>query len=516
MIYRTHNCGEINKKLINKKVILCGWIILIKKFKYIYIIYIKDFYNQIKLILKKKDFIKKIKIKKGYLIRIIGIVKKSKLINLNNKLLEILVKKIFIINKSLNLPITYNKIRNSSKNLYKYRYLLFRDDKFIYILKYKNYLLHKLRNYLYKLNFLEIDTPVISEYLSISGSKIFNILINNNKFELVQSPQIYKQLLMIGGIDKYYQIAKCFRNEDNRKDRSIEFTQLDFEFSFIKTKEIFLFTKKIIKYIFVNIFNKKLKKIKIITYNKVIKKYGTDKPNLYFNIKINKLLYNNKYIFYFFIKKKFIFLDKDILNIINKYKNILKCNNILYIYKKKHFINKLNFLKKNVLKIKKKYKYIFLIFNEKINKNVYLLIGEMITNINNILIKCNKYDIYYPIWIKNFPLFKIKNNKICSYHHPFTSPVNDNIKNNSLSKSYDLVINGLEIASGSIRINKYKMQKKILNLLIKKKYIKKYFNKFLKALKYGTPPHGGIAFGLERILSLLFNKNIKDIIPFPK
>ncbi|XBT18727.1 MAG: amino acid--tRNA ligase-related protein [Candidatus Shikimatogenerans sp. Tcar] len=520
MIYRTHNCGEINKNFINKKVILCGWVINIKKFKYIYIIYIKDFYNVIKTILYKKNIILNNNIKKGYLLRIKGIVKINKIIkNVKNNNIEILIKNIIILNKSSKIPITYNNIKNSNKLLYKYKYLLFRNDNYKYIFIYRNFMLYKIRNFLYKLNFLEIDTPILSEYLSISGSKVFNIKINNNILELSQSPQIFKQLLMIGGVDKYYQIVKCFRNESYRIDRLIEFTQLDFEFSYITQKDIFNFSKTIINFIFKNIFNKKIYKFKKISYLKVIKKYGSDKPNLFFNFKIKNVLINKKKFLYFIIKNnKYKLCIKDINNIIKKCNKLNKYK-IFYIYKNNiiNYIYNINIF--SIINIKKQ--NIYIIFeNNIINNNIYFKIGQIINEIINKLIKYkNKYNKYYPVWIYNYPLFKIKKKKIYSFHHPFTSPIdNNNINFKSKSNSYDLVINGLEIASGSIRINSYKIQKKILNLLFfnNKKKIKKYFNFFLKALKFGAPPHGGIAFGLERILSLIFNKNITDIIPFFK
>ncbi|WXB47292.1 MAG: amino acid--tRNA ligase-related protein [Candidatus Shikimatogenerans sp. Tmey] len=522
MIYRTYNCGEINEKLINKKVILCGWVINIIKFKYIYIIYIKDFYKKIKTILLKKNNKNNDIIKKGYLLRIKGIVKNNKIINKNIKdsNIEILIIKLSILNKSIKHPITYNNIKNSHILLYKYNYLLFRNNNYKNIFIYKNLMLYKIRKILYKLNFLEIDTPILSEYLSISGSKVFNIKINNNKLELSQSPQIFKQLLMIGGVDKYYQIIKCFRNESYRNDRLIEFTQLDFEFSYVNKNDIINFSEKLIKYIFKNIFNKKINKFKKIDYINVIKKYGSDKPNLFFNFKIKKIYIKKKKIIYFIIKNnKYKLNIKNIINIINKC-NILNKYKIFYIYKNNIINYKYN---KNILKIinlKKEYIYIFIKKDLIKNINIYLKMGQIINEIIDKLIRCNTiYNKYYPIWIYNYPLFKKKKNKIYSFNHPFTSPIdNNNINFKSKSNSYDLVINGLEIASGSIRINSYKIQKQILNLLFfyNKKIINKYFSFFLKALKFGAPPHGGIAFGIERILSLIFNKNIIDIIPFFK
>lgn len=370
-----------------------------------------------------------------------------------------------------------------------------------------------LRKYLYKKNILEIDTPILSEYLSISGANVFIININNKKkFELSQSPQIYKQLLMIGRIDKYYQISKCFRKENFRKDRQIEFTQLDFEFCFKNIKNIINFSEKIITFIFYNIFKKKIYNFKYIKYKKCIKKYGTDKPNLFFNIKINKIKINNIHYLFFKINKKYI----KIINLINIIK---KCNNknkyIYYIiYKKKNYIN--NYINNDLLLYFNKKKCINIIFVFNFKFKIYFKLGQIINEIINI-IKI-KYNKYYPIWILDYPLFKKKKKKIISFNHPFVSPKNSKkIKINSKSKSYDLVINGLEIASGSIRINKYKLQKKIFSFLkINKKKIKKYFGFFLNALKYSAPPHGGIAFGLERILSLIFNKDIINIIPFPK
>ncbi|XBT18861.1 MAG: amino acid--tRNA ligase-related protein [Candidatus Shikimatogenerans sp. AspAUS03] len=504
-MFRTHNCGQLSIENINENIILCGWIYKIRKYKKIIFIDLKDFYGITQIIINKKYNDLKI----NYLIKIKGIVKKRKFNNskLQTGDIEIIVNNIFILNKNFLDIYKFNK-----NDLLNNRYINFRNNDFFKIIMLKNRMLFLIRNYLYKKKIMEIDTPILSNYFSKGGSTLFNVKVNGKKiYELVQSPQIFKQLLIIGGIDKYYQIAKCFRNESYRQDRQIEFHQIDFEFSFIKKKEIIKFSKKFINYIFINIFKKNIKKFQFITYNKVIKKYGTDKPNLFFNIKIRKIIKKNIYLYFKINIIKYIINIKNLLFIINKC-NILKKELIYLVYKNKNYINK---KLKKILNFKKKYVYIVFKY---INKIIYLKIGQLINEIIFFLKKNIIYNKYYPIWILDYPLFKNKNNKYICFHNPFTSPKNlNNITYKSKSKSYDLVINGIEIASGSIRINNYKIQNLIFHMLkYKKKKIKKYFYYILNALKFSAPPHGGIAFGFERILSLIFNKDIYNIIPFPK
>ncbi|BDT61578.1 MAG: hypothetical protein RDO_1060 [Flavobacteriales endosymbiont of Rhyzopertha dominica] len=528
-MYRTHNCGELNILDINKKVILSGWVHNIRILKKYIFIDLRDYYGITKLFIKKKYYL--FKINNEYLIRIKGIVKKK---NKNN--IEVHVYKINIINKSKILPfnINSNGIPKVSKKLrLKYRYLDIRRKVIKDNLIKRSNIINKIRQYFLKKKFIELETPLLVNN-TIEGARNFIIPSRNFKgkfYSLPQSPQIFKQLLMIGGIDKYFQIAKCFRDEDLRKDRQTEFLQLDIEISFInKIKNIIKLIEKFIKYIFKKFYNQRIIRFKKIKYNKAIKKYNTDKPNLInkiynINIKIKKI--KKKYNILSFILPNFLNIKNFKINKIIKIINIIfkkKYKKILIINNKNKYNN--NFKKKKILNIIKKKFFseydilIIIIYNNnlKINKN------KIFDKINKLLYNeaIYKKNILIPIWIINFPLFKynIKNKKYYSYHHPFTCPIinNNKLSYKNYSKSYDLVINGIEIASGSIRINNYKLQKKIFNLLkIKKENINKNFKFFLNALKYGVPPHGGIGIGIDRLILLLLNKkDIKNLIPFPK
>ncbi|WGH24938.1 MAG: aspartate--tRNA ligase [Candidatus Shikimatogenerans bostrichidophilus] len=535
-MYRTHNCGELRKSNINDKVILSGWVNSIRSMKNKFFIDLRDFYGITQLLIYKR----KIKIKNEYLINISGLVIKRKFPNLKIKTgyIEILVNKYKILNKSIKLPFNIkDKIKKNNINLLTYRYLYIRNIKIKNNLIIKSNLLNIIRHFFIKEKFLEIETPILVKETS-EGANNFIVPYRKSKglfYSLPQSPQTFKQLLMIGGIDKYYQIAKCFRDEDIRKDRQPEFLQLDIEMSFVKIKQIYLLIKKFLKYIFLKIHKIKLINIKKITYKKIINKYKTDKPDLRY--KIYKIKIKNKYFKKKFLKYKiFSIILPNYLNI----KNILKFNIRLflkqYVCKKENIIiynlnlnifNYKNIFKNNkiIKKIINKYFFskfdilLILLIPKSNNKKIW----QIKKKINEFLFR-SKYnkEIYIPIFIYKFPLFKLnklKNIYEC-YHHPFTKPWNNKnkITKDMLAQSYDLIINGIEIGSGSIRIDKNIIQKKIFSFIgLSKLNIKKNFNFFLKALNYGTPPHGGIGIGIDRLILSLFNKkNIQDIIAFPK
>lgn len=551
-MYRTHTCGSLSKKDIGKKVNLSGWIQTIKNLGSIVFINLRDYYGITQLVFYKKQIKKTEKLGREFVIKIIGKVIERKSKNYSNPTgeIEIEVYDLYIISNSLIPPFTIEDNTDGNEKIrMKYRYLDIRRN----IIKNNLILRHKItleiRKFFYKIGFLEIETPILTKYTP-EGSRDFLVpsRINLGKFySLPQSPQSFKQLLMIGGIDKYFQIVKCFRDEDFRKDRQLEFTQVDCEMSFVTKNDIYNLIEELISYLF-----KKIKKINIkipficIPYKEAIKKYGSDKPDLRFGMEIYD--FNN-----FFKKKKNKFFDKKdfilgisipnfskykknkflkFLKSIKSIKNYLKkiiwikyLYNDIFFSSKKNFFSKKDFKKIKII-INGKPGDVFLILSGKILNKVRKILGKIRLEIaNKIKLKKKKISV---LWVENFPLLKWdkKKKRYHCFHHPFTSPIEENInffKKNPekiYAQSYDLIINGKEIGSGSIRIHNPSLQEEIFNFLgLSKKEIKLNFNFLIKALKYGAPPHGGIALGLDRLVTLFSSfkkKSIRDFIAFPK
>ncbi len=537
-------CKDLNITLINSSVLMCGWVNNIRILKKIIFIELRDVTGTIQIVLKKKknsNIWKKILLlTHESCIKIIGFVKFRN--NIDDKL-EILVKYIKIFNYSKSLPLDLKKKNNENVRL-KYRYLDLRKDNMLSILKLKSNIKFFINDFFYKNNFIEVETPFLSKSFS-EGARSYSVLsrIYKNKFySLPQSPQIFKQLLMISGIDKYFQIVKCFRDEDLRSDRQPEFTQIDIELSFSNFNILRNVIEKLLSILWLefkcidisNLFFK-------INYIDCIRIYGTDKPDLRnivkYNLDISNFFINNSLINEINLDNFKTILINNINNFdINDINNFLNNKFILkYLY-----IHVVSFINgKYIYKVFGNFKIIDdlivkILFNFNIPFNSFIIFIWLDNSFNvDFLLKirnffCKKFslflnkDSYFPLWIVNFPMFFYDEyNLIKTYHHPFTMPINFNLDllksninyNKILSNSYDLVINGYELGSGSQRIHDFYIQKEIFSIL----GINNEYNFFLEALKYGTPPHLGIALGLDRIIMLLCNNNnIKDVIAFPK
>ena len=463
--------------------------------------------------------------------------------------IEVEVTELTLLNEALEPPFQITDNTNALEDTrLKYRYLDIRRGEIKEKLETRHKITLAIRNFLNGEDFLEIETPILCKSTP-EGARDYLVPSRVNKgtfYALPQSPQIFKQLLMVGGIERYFQIAKCFRDEDLRADRQPEFTQVDIEMSFVEEDDVMGLTEKLIAHVF-----KEVKGVEIslplqrMKYDDAIKNYGSDKPDLRFDMAIQDVTEAFKNTEITFIKDA---LEKNgIINGIvvkdaaDKYsrKEIDKCTDFVKTYKATGLI----YLKKeaeltgSIVKLltKEEKENIVDILHLEENDLVFLVVGDynmVKTSLGALrcklakdlrLIKENDYKL---LWVTDFPTFEYseEEGRFVACHHPFTAPKDEDIeklltdKSHCYSKAYDIVINGYEAGGGSIRIHDAKVQEKMFEALeLTNDDIEQKFGFFVRALKYGTPPHGGLALGLDRLTMLLTNtENIRDVIAFPK
>ncbi|CAL4323088.1 aspartate--tRNA ligase [Buchnera aphidicola] len=553
---RTKYCGNIKIVDLNKSIVLCGWVHKIRNFGQFIFIDMRDWTGIVQLIFEIENnvaFKKASTLRNESCIKISGIVRKRKKKNknLNTGDLEVLVNKINIFNISKKLPLDYANNSNDDIKL-KYRYLDLRRSKILQNLKIRNNITYLVRNFMTKRNFLDIETPILTKSTP-EGARDYLVPSRNypGKFyALPQSPQLFKQLLMISGVDKYYQIVKCFRDEDLRSDRQPEFTQIDIEASFINSKKIQKLIEQLIRKIWIKTINCHLTKFLKMSFHDSMQRYGTDKPDLRNPMQIidvSDIFIKEKFLSFFKINKNkknkiallcFCQGDKISRKKIDEYSTYVQKFGLKKIFYIK-IINSQNVYEniqssiKNILDNKilniilkrtgaKQGDILFLAADEEITVNKSL--GMLRTKLGSDFTFFEK-NTWKPVWIVDFPMFKKDSSgKFSSNHHPFTAfKTTDKKKieeklDDAISDSYDLVINGYEIGGGSVRIHNAETQKKIFNIIgIKKDMQREKFGFLTDALQYGAPPHAGIALGLDRIVMLLTKTtNIKDVIAFPK
>ncbi|MFL2988942.1 MAG: aspartate--tRNA ligase [Candidatus Neomarinimicrobiota bacterium] len=553
---RTHTCGDLCKDSVDKAVILNGWISKVRDLGSVIFADLRDRYGKTQLVfnadIDQNTFNKAKKLSLEDVIGIEGKVVLRPIEAQNNKiktgLIDIEVKNIEIYNKSLTPPFDINDRQSAMEDhRLKYRYLELRTKELQ-----KNLLIrHKTsiltRNFLSENNFLEIETPILMKSTP-EGARDFLVpsRLHKGKFyALPQSPQTYKQLLMVSGFDRYYQIVKCFRDEDFRADRQPEFTQIDIEMSFIKQEDIISLGTNLIKYIWNDILDIQLEsEFPVMTYNYAMENYGSDKPDIRFDMKLKDF---NQYILDsdFNTFKTVINNDGIIKSIIcpnaDKYsrKVIDELTDELKTYYNvkglawfkvnetgfeggigKFFKSEIQKKIINDLEIEKN-SIVFLIGDNK--KKTLQALGALrlkLADNENLIDK----NIWSPLWVVDFPLFEKDKNKYFSLHHPFTAPnpedihLLDSTPDKVRSLAYDIVMNGYELGGGSIRIHNSDTQKNIFDILgISDIEASEKFGFLMNAFKYGAPPHGGMAFGFDRIVMLLAGSNqIRDVIAFPK
>ena len=551
---RSNNCGELKLADVNKKVILSGWVQKIRNKGFIIWIDLRDQYGITQLVFDEKRSSKKVfdiakNILREFVIQISGqvIERESKNDNISTGSVEVLVNSIEILNPSRTPPFTIEDNSDGGDELrMKYRYLDIRRNKIKENLIFRHKVSMEVRNYLSNNGFIDIETPYLIKSTP-EGARDFIVPSRMNPGEfyaLPQSPQTFKQLLMVGGIDRYFQIVKCFRDEDLRADRQPEFTQIDCEMSFVTQEDVLNQFENLISHLIKKINNYKLDKFPRMTYDQALREYGTDKPDIRFEMKLGDITKNAKgfgfkifdsseSIIGFPIKKAASYSRKEIDYWIKWVKQPqIGAEGIVWI--------KYNDDKTLKSSVDKFYSQDILLEWMKIFKAnpedlVFILSGERKKTLKqlgelrlNIAQKIGLRDprVFAPLWIVDFPLLEYDedSNRFHAVHHPFTSPKEEDIKKlkdnpeEVKANAYDLVINGNEIGGGSIRIHDSKLQKEIFRLLnLSDEEVNEQFGFLIDAFKYGAPPHGGIAFGLDRLVAILAGEEIiKDFIAFPK
>ena len=548
---KVNNNTDFNIKNVGEIVTLYGWVAKKRNLGGLIFIDLRDRSGIIQLVVKpdNKYYDLSESLKNEYVIKVVGNIteRESKNKNLLTGDIEVIIDELEVLNTSIDLPFNLNDTTALEDTRLKYRYLDLRRNEIKEKLEARHKITFAIREYLNKLNFLEIETPILCKSTP-EGARDYLVpsrIFNGRFYALPQSPQIFKQLLMIGGMERYFQIAKCFRDEDLRADRQPEFTQVDMEMSFVTEDDVMNLTEGLIAYIFKQVKNIDIKlPLRRMKYNEAIEYYGSDKPDLRFDMKINDITD--------IFKDTEFTIFKDVLNnngIINclvvknsadkfSRKDIDKLTDFVKTYKAKGlaYIKIDNEVTGSIAKVISLEELANLKSKLNLeNNDLVLIISDKKQIVKQALCALRLHlgkqlnlisDNYELLWVVDFPSFEYseEENRYVACHHPFTAPKDSDIdklftdKANCYSKAYDIVINGYEVGGGSIRIHDQEVQKKMFEALeLTDKQIKEKFGFFVDALKYGTPPHGGLALGLDRLTMLLTNtENIRDVIAFPK
>lgn len=548
-MHRTHTCGELRITDVNKNVQLTGWVQRRRDLGNLTFIDLRDRYGITQLVFSteiNKDLLEKARdIHREYVIQITGIVREreNKNPNLPTGDIEIVVQELKILNPSLTPPFTIEDNTDGGEELrMTFRYLDLRRNP----LKNNLILRHKLaletRKYLDSLGFLEIETPFLIKSTP-EGARDFVVPSRMHKgtfYALPQSPQTFKQILMVAGYDRYFQIVRCFRDEDLRADRQPEFTQIDCEMSFVEREDILQTFEGLIRHLFKSVKGIELPKFLRMSYEDAMNFYGSDKPDLRFDMKFVHLtnVFKNKGFKVFDSAEIIVGINlkqqaqatRKQIDEWTEFAKSPKVGSSGLIYIK---YNEDGSIKSSIDKFftTEQLKEVLEISNAQPGDLILILAGEKIKTLKGMgqlrlhiahqlnLISTNTYAC---LWVVDFPLFEYdeEEQRWVSMHHPFTSPIGDLSGNiaDIKANAYDMVINGTEVGGGSIRIHNKEIQKKVFELLgFTEEEAMRQFGFLMNAFEYGAPPHGGIAFGFDRLTALLCGvDSIRDVIAFPK
>ncbi len=552
-MYRTHTCGELRIADLNTEVTLAGWIQTIRDFGAMTFIDLRDRYGITQLVVDENTSNQVVeqlnKLGREFVIQAKGVVRErsSKNNNIPTGEIEIALTEVIVLSPSLVPPFTIQEDTDGGDDLrMKYRYLDLRRSTVRDNLILRAKMAHAVRSYLNDRDFIETETPVMIKSTP-EGARDFVVPSRMNPGEfyaLPQSPQIFKQLLMVAGFDRYYQIVKCFRDEDLRADRQPEFTQIDCEMSFVEQKDVLEMFEGLTKHMFKEVLNVEVKDFPWMVYSEAMEKYGVDKPDLRFDMLISEItdvakgkgfsvFDSAEYIGAICAKGCGEYSRKQLDELTNWVKRpqigakglvYVKCNDDgSFKSSVEKFCSPEDLTAWSKIVEAQSGDLILILSGER--EQTLKALGELRLEMGNQL-GLRKKGIFKPLWVVDFPLLEWNDEtqRFSAMHHPFTSPKPEDIPmldtepGKVRANAYDLVINGVEIGGGSVRIFNSELQSKMFDKLgFTPEQAQAQFGFLMNAFKYGAPPHAGIAFGFDRLVSMFAGlDSIRDVIAFPK
>ncbi len=560
---RTHYCTELTESDIGKEVIVKGWAAKRRDFGGLIFVDLRDRTGILQIVFdasETPDFALAEKVRSEYVLAVRGRLRSRSEDRINPKIktgtIEVLALEAQILADADTPPFEIDEAEKVNEmTRLKYRYLDLRTDKMTEIMRLRSEMMHVTRGYLHKHGFWEIETPYLGKSTP-EGARDYLVpsrIKNGAFYALPQSPQLYKQLLMIGGADKYYQIARCFRDEDLRANRQPEFTQIDMEMSFVTQKQVMDLSYGLVREIFKKCGGVKLPaKIREMPYDEAMRRFGSDKPDTRFGLELIDIsdiakgcgfqvferavenvggsvrMINAKG----FVDEDNLILSRRDIDALGEFVKTFKAKGLAWISVRKNgelLSSITKFMSEDTVKAildraDAKPGDILLFCADK-DEVVYKTLGALRLHLaeKGNLIDKSRYDV---LWVVDFPMFEYseEEKRFVAVHHPFTMPHENDLDilesdpGKVRAAAYDLVINGEESGGGSLRIHDRALQKRIFNILgFSDEQIEERFGFFVNAFKYGAPPHGGLAFGFDRLVMMLAHTdNIKDVITFPK